>query len=242
MKVLGIIPARANSKGVVNKNRQLLNGKALVMHAIDVAIESKALDKIVLSTDDDMIIDMASSCQQIEVPFKRPAELAQDNSLISDVILHLLKWYQITHNYIPDAFMLLEPTSPMRSAEDIRTAMQQFATADKDCLVAVSEPQQHPSNMIFNNGDHWQYCLQRKKSVKGRQDFHAAWFINGAVYITKTNFFMKTKQVYDLQSASFYRMPLERAIDINSEFDLELARYYAEQRNKNSKPKKEIYA
>lgn len=241
MKLLAIIPARANSKGVLNKNRQLLAGKPLVLHAIDIAIQSAIFDKIILSSDDDTILQLARSRDKIDIPFKRPDVLSADDSLIADVIQHLLEWLWEKMQYRPDAFMLLEPTSPLRTVADIRLALQQFKASEKDCLIAVSAPTQHPSNMICETKGNLSYCLPRKQVSNGRQDFPAAWFINGALYLTKTDFFLRTKKIYDLTCCDLYKIPAERAFDINTEFDLALVRAYVNQTALKVYEEREIY-
>jgi CMP-N,N'-diacetyllegionaminic acid synthase len=224
MKVLGIIPARSGSKGIKNKNMQLLGGKTLVQRAADTAISSGILDRIIVNTDDDAIIESFRSHPIIEVPFKRPQELASDAAVIADAIAHLLGWLRDRQNYIPDAFMLLEPTSPLRTEEDLRTALKQFLQSGKSCLIGVSEPQQHPSNMIVRTGDAFAYCQERKADARGRQDFHETWFINGAIYITQTAFFNETRRIYDLNACALYVVPSDRAFDINTPLDLALVR------------------
>lgn len=238
MKVLGIIPARGGSKGITNKNMQLLNGKPLVLHATDTAIKSKALDRIILSSDDDEIIKAVRTRPEINIPFKRPAELATDTAKISDTIAHLLNWLEDNENYIPDAFMLLEPTSPLRTIYDIYESLKLFEAEGKPSLIAVSQPHQHPSNMIFKNNKEFKYCMDRKQEATGRQDFHQTWFINGAIYLTQTKYFKKTNKVFDLNNCILYEIPSERAFDINTHFDLELLRAHIQ----NTKQEEEVYA
>lgn len=242
MKILGIIPARGNSKGVPQKNLQLLNGKPLLLHAIDTACASHVLDKIIVSSDDEAILTLARSCPGVEIPFKRPSELAQDHTKISDVLLHLLTWLKTQQDYQPDAIMLLEPTSPLRDIKDLQAAVELFQANAAPTLVSVSPPIQHPSNMIFQDNETWQYCLGRSAQTKGRQDFKDAWFINGAVYLTKTDYFLKTHLVYDLTACTLYKMPSERAFDINNFFDLELARAYSRNQSAEPLPEREVYA
>lgn len=223
MKLLGIIPARGGSKGIQYKNMQLLKGKPLVLHAVDTAIASNIFDRIIVSSDNDAILNCVRTREQIDIPYKRPAHLANDTSLISDVILHLLHYLKQTENYIPDAFMLLEPTCPLRTVTDVNKAFFAFQQENKPCLISVSKPEQHPSNMIYQSQNTWRYCLARQENSRGRQDFQPVWFINGAVYLTRTEFFLKTKLIYDLKSCAIFEIPHERAIDINTPLDLAFA-------------------
>jgi CMP-N,N'-diacetyllegionaminic acid synthase len=227
MQLIAIIPARGGSKGIRNKNMQLLANKPLVLHAVDCAIESKIFDRIIVSSDDDAILACVKSRSQADVPFKRPDHLAQDDTRIADVIHHLLTHLQREESFAPHAFMLLEPTSPLRTPDDLYMAYKHFQKMKKPCLLSVSEPMQHPSNMILARRKHsttWQYCLDRPFESRGRQDFNPVWFINGLCYITNTKFFLTTQMIYDLNRCALFEVPSERAIDINTPMDLRYAR------------------
>lgn len=231
MKLIAIIPARGGSKGIRNKNMQQLADKPLVLHAVDCAIESKIFDRIIVSSDNDAILACVKSRTQVEVPFKRPCHLAQDESRIADVVKHLLSYLQHEEKFTPHAFMLLEPTSPLRTADDLRKAYKLFLKMKKPCLLSVSKPMQHPSNMILSrrkNSNAWQYCLDRPSKTRGRQDFNPVWFINGVCYITHANFFFATQMIYDLSRCALFEVPTERAIDINTPIDLSYARAFFE--------------
>src|SRR5258705_10156292 len=115
MKILSIIPARGGSKGVPGKNIKLLNGKPLLAFTSEIALQSKYLTEVIVSTEDEQIVEVAKSLG-IKVPFIRPTELAQDNTPTIDVIIHALQWYE-NQNIFFDAVCLLQATSPFRTLE-----------------------------------------------------------------------------------------------------------------------------
>lgn len=227
MKLLGIIPARGGSKGILKKNLQKIGDKTLLEYAIEVAIDSNIFDKVVVDSDDTEILHSASQYPLIETPFVRPKKLSGDKVPTSDVVSHLLEWLKLHENYIPDIFMLLEPTCPFRKPAELREAYELFCEKLGDGLISVSEPFQHPSDIIFEKKyQSFEYCLKRKGIISGRQDYHKAWFINGAIFMTRVSYFLSTKRFYDLSSCLIYKMPIWSGIDIDTPFDLEIARSY----------------
>lgn len=229
MKLIGIIPAREGSKGILKKNLQKIGEKTLLEWAIEVAIESKIFDKIVVDTDSDEMIAIAKLYSPIEVPFKRPVALSGDHVHTRDVVLHLIQWLKTHQHYFPDVLMLLEPTCPFRTALDIRNAYRVFCEQYASSLVSVSEPFQHPCDLIYEDNHHeYHYCLARKENSRGRGDYGKAWFINGAIFMTRADHFLKTKQFYDLSSSILYKMQAHTGIDIDTPFDLAIARAYYE--------------
>ena len=232
MKILGIVPARAGSKGIPRKNLQLLDGEPLLARALITAVKSYVLDKIIFSSDDDEMIKIANECDGVEIPFKRPSVLALDDTPIVAVISHLLEWLKLHYQYIPDAFMLLEPTCPLRTVQDIQRAVALFIESNKPCLFSVAPPIQHPSDFIYQmEAGNWSYCLARSNDTRGRQDFKKAWFINGAIYLTRTDFFLETKKIYDLDLSEIYYMGMEGVFDVDTPFDLELVQAYVDRVN-----------
>jgi CMP-N,N'-diacetyllegionaminic acid synthase len=225
MRVLGIIPARGGSKGVRRKNLARVGGRSLVRHAVAAAIGSGVLDRVVVDSDDEEIMDEARACGA-EVLYKRPEDLATDDAKTADVVRHLLGWLERDRSYDPDAIALIEPTCPLRSAEDIAGAYRAFQSSGRPCLLTVSPPMQHPGDFIRFSSDGWAYCMERPPQHRGRQDFAPCWFINGALYITRTNFFLQFGRFYDLAQSEVFVMPVERSFDIDTPFDLALAQAY----------------
>ncbi len=236
MKVLGIVPARGGSKGIIGKNLQKIGDKSLLARALETAIDSRVLDRIIVSSDDDAILAEAAKYSQVSIPFKRPAELAEDNIPTAKVIIHLLRWLQDHENYMPDAIMLLEPTCPFRVPADVIKALNIFQNDSASCLLSVSPPLQHPSDFVFKkNEKEWDFCFPRQAVTQGRQNFNQAWFVNGAIYITKADYFMRTEKFYDLSDCSIYKMSIDSSFDIDVPFELELARAFYQLRKTGDK-------
>jgi CMP-N,N'-diacetyllegionaminic acid synthase len=227
MRMIGIIPARGGSKGIPKKNLALVGKRSLLSHAIDAAVDSRVLDRVIVDSDDDEIIAAARSHAGVEVPYKRPAALATADATTADTVRHGLAWLRREQDYVPDALMLLEPTCPLRTAADVAEAFHAFQDSGCPCLLTVSPPLQHPNSFVTKSGDGWRYCVERKPVVRGRQDFDESWFINGGVYITATDFFLTTGQFYDLAVTAVLMMKAERSFDIDTPFDLDLVRAYA---------------
>lgn len=179
MKILGIIPARGGSKGIPKKNIKVLNGKPLIEYTINAAKRSK-LDRVVVSTEDD---EIAAICHLLNVEvISRPDNLAADNTptkpVLQDVINRLDEKF--------DAVMTLQPTSPLRSAEDINNAIKLFSSdkqADSLVSVVVLSHNFYPEKLMSFDGKY----LQGNSEVKRRQELNTSYFArNGAaIYITK---------------------------------------------------------
>src|SRR5262245_42726679 len=143
MKYLGLITARESSKRLPGKNLKPLCGKPLISYTIEAALASSRLDRVVVSTDGEEIAAVARRWGA-EVPFLRPKELATDEASSVDVMVHTLSWFQRQENASPDALVLLQPTSPLRTATHIDEAIALYEARKADCVVAVSEPDRHP--------------------------------------------------------------------------------------------------
>ena len=146
-----IIPARAGSKGLPGKNVKLLHGKPLISWTTEEAKKSKYLKKIILSTDDEEIVRVCKD-HRVEVPFLRPKELARDDTPIIDVILHLLDHLRNTEDYLPDFVLLLQPTSPLRTCEDIDNVCDMLATnKEANAVISITAVSQIPYSMRVLN-------------------------------------------------------------------------------------------
>src|SRR5690606_35310248 len=135
MKVLGIIPARGGSKGVPGKNIRPLNGKPLIVYTIEAALASRLTD-VIVSTDDDAIANVAREAGA-NVPFRRPAELSGDSARSIPVAQHALKFMEEVNNTVYDAIMLLQPTAPFRTVEDINCALDILEATGADSVISV---------------------------------------------------------------------------------------------------------
>lgn len=184
--VLGVIPARAGSKGLPGKNVRLLAGQSLIEHAYRNAKESETLAKIILSTDDPKAIDIAKKIG-LEVPFIRPDYLCKDDTSMLDVIIHALGKMK-EKGYVPEAVMILQPTSPFRTAEHIRTAVNLLNDYDSVISVVPIPKTLCPHYVMRIREDGLlDYFLPEGKSIARRQDVPQAYTRDGTIYLSKTD-------------------------------------------------------
>jgi CMP-N-acetylneuraminic acid synthetase len=224
VKVLGVVTARGGSKALPGKNLKLLAGKPLIAYTIEAALQSEALDRLILSTDDPAIAaaGLASGC---EVPFMRPAELARDETLHLPVVVHAARWMLEHEDYRADAVMTLQPTSPLRQAEDIRASIELLERTGADSVLSVSEVPAHAHPMrtlrldaednavLFVNGD------PVRRRINRRQDLPPAWVMNGAIYVCLTRILLSAEPSLYGDRVVAYRMPPERAVSIDNAED-----------------------
>ena len=224
-KVLAIIPARGGSKGIPRKNIRDVAGKPLIAWTIAAAKKSKYIDRVILTSEDEEIINVAKSFG-CEVPFVRPAELSQDDTSGMEPILHAME--KVT-GY--DIIVLLQVTSPLRLSEDIDGCIEECEARDGQACVTVSLVQENP---------YWMYQLDSNKTmhplitqtekIHRRQDMPSIYIINGAVYAAQAQWLQQHKTFVTKETAG-YVMPLERSIDIDTEIDLQLASQFLQHRN-----------
>ena len=200
-RYFAVIPARKNSKGIKHKNLQKIGQKPMLQYTFEAALGSGALDFIILSSDDPEAISLASQ-SGIHAPFNRPAKLSQDNSKSTDVFFHALDWYYAEFAGYPDNIVVLQPTSPFRTGEDIDHAVHQYEESKAESLVSVSEVSQHPSDCITldDRGRIARVQLDEDKTKAGRQAFEQVYFIDGGVYISSVQRFPRRDGVRRLSA------------------------------------------
>jgi len=221
MKYLALIVARSGSKGIIGKNLIDLNGKPLIQYTIESAINSLGIDQVHLSSDDDIIIDLALR-MGIKVNYKRPVELATDDAKIIDVVNFHLEWLKQNDQGLPDYIILFQPTSPIRTKTLVTDCIRKLEQSAASSLIAVCESRQHPYEMfsICNNK------LEFISNITARrQDYPKYYFVTGSLYITSVDFIKTNGKFFNEKSEIFVVSDFE-AIDIDDEFDLELARNF----------------
>ena len=220
--VLAIVTARGGSKAIPRKNVKLLAGKPLIAWTIEGALECSGLSRTVVSTDDSEIAQICRKCGA-EVPFMRPARLAQDNSPHMDVIVHAVEWLMTHESWYPDYVMLLQPTSPLCTAQDIDAAIALAIQRNADGIVSVSEAATHPYLVkgIKEDGSMFD-VVEKAKGYLPRQSFPPAYVVNGAIYLARREVILKEKTWYTKRTYT-YIMPPERSLDIDTPWDFYLA-------------------
>ncbi|MBW2003487.1 MAG: acylneuraminate cytidylyltransferase family protein [Deltaproteobacteria bacterium] len=224
--MLAIIPARGGSKGVPGKNTKLLCGKPLIVYTIEAAVAAKSIDQIILSTDDPEIAKIASK-YDVDIPFMRPKELAQGDSLAIDNYIYTIERLNTEFNNNYKEFIVLLPTSPLRIAEDIDNAIELFYRKNADSIISCVEMSHPPlwAKKINKNGRIENYFSSDIDILnKNRQEIEPAYIPNGSVYILRYSL-LKEKYTYYSEETYAYIMPQERSVDIDSLFDFDYVEY-----------------
>ncbi len=209
MTAIALIPARSGSKRISNKNLEYVGRHSLVCRAINTAFETKLFDRVVLSTDAVEIAEHAKSHFNDLTIFMRPAKLAQDTTPMLPVVHHVVEEYAKQFKGPPDDIVLLQPTSPFRTVDDIRSAFDLYKRFSGDAVVSVTEPEE---DLVFNIGH-----ASRLRHSPG------VVVPNGAIYILWVGALACGQDWYSGVSYA-YRMPKERSLDIDTTQDLILAR------------------
>jgi CMP-N,N'-diacetyllegionaminic acid synthase len=217
--LIAIITARGGSKGLPRKNVLPFCGKPLIAHTIEAAQNSSAIDRIIVSTDDAEIAAVAREFGA-EVPFMRPAELASDTASSRDVILHALLFLE-AEGWPVDAFCLLQPTSPLRTAADIDAAFKIFREKTADSVLSIT-PYDHPVQWAVEMQDNGTLRPREKTNAERRQELVEYYRPNGAVYMFRTNFFKDSMGYFGPNSYGCI-MPPERSVDIDTRLDFVVA-------------------
>jgi CMP-N-acetylneuraminic acid synthetase len=224
VKVLGIVTARGGSKGLPGKNLKLLAGKPLIAYTVEAAQASGALDRLILSTDDGAIAE-AGRALGCDVPFLRPAELARDDTPHLPVIQHAVRWMDEHAGYLPDAVMILQPTSPLRQPEDIRASIALLERSGADSALSVNEVPAHVHPMrtlrVEETGAAVLFVTGGpvRQRINRRQDLPAAWVMNGAIYICRAGVLFAGEPSLYGDRVVAYRMPARRGVSIDDAED-----------------------
>jgi len=231
VRVIAIIPARGGSKGIPRKNLVEVAGLPLVVHSIRHAKLSRRVQRVLVSTDDEEIRDVALAAGA-EVPFLRPAELARDDTLDLPVFEHALEHLETHEGYVPELVVHLRPTAPLRRPHWIDEAVDLLAThPDADSVRSVSPPDKHPYRIFRIAPDGYLDPVMRHEHdqpyLLRRQDLPAMYYYNCVIDVTRPRtIFEKGSMTGDRMLP--YVMSAEDSFDIDSERDLEVVRLFAE--------------
>jgi len=230
--MLAIIAARGGSKGVPGKNIKPLNGKPLIAYTIEAAHAARSIDRLILSTDNESIADVARELN-VEIPFMRPKEFAQDNSLAIDNYIYTIDRLNAEFNCNYTEFIVLLPTAPLRTAEDIDKAVELFYSKKADSVISCVTMSHPPfwAKKIDKSGKIEDY-FSEDISNKNRQEFETAYKPNGSIYVFKYSL-LKEKYTYFSEKTYAYVMLPERSIDIDTELDFRFAEFLMEKYEKH---------
>lgn len=202
-----------------------LGGRPLIAHTFATAQACTGIDRTFLSTDIPEALALAQrSYPKIEVPFVRPPELCRDETSQVEVVDHLLEHLENSERLVPDAIVLLQPTSPFRRIGEMAAALRTFHETGCQSLLGVAKVLHHPADYLYRKADaeapfEW---VMRAPEWRRRQDFPEVYFNTGALYICTTRYFLHHRQFYD-QDSRLFVMAEESALDIDTPFDFQLA-------------------
>lgn len=220
-RILGLITARGGSKGLPNKNIKILNGKPLIAWSIEASNNSKFLDKLIVSTDSAKIAKVAKK-YNADVPFIRPKYLATDTATSVDVVLRAIEFFEKKGQFF-DYVILIEPTSPLRTSEDINNTIRALIdNKNGTAIVSVVKLESaHPDFVVSINekGLIQPFLHDKGIQVKRRQELSDLYFPDGTIYISKIDSLKKRKTFYHELTIAF---PIERykQFEVDEEMDL----------------------
>lgn len=226
MSILAIIPARGGSKGVPRKNIRLLHGKPLIQYTIEAALQSNSLDVVMVSTDDEEIAN-TSRILGAMVPELRPAYLASDKSPTIDTVLYTLKYYE-EQGVEFDTVMLLQPTAPSRTSDDIKQAIKKYKEQKLDSLISVlPTPHEYSPYWSFEatKDGSLELSVPQANLISRRQDLPTTYFRSGDIYITSAEVLKSKHSLYG-SKLGYHVMSWDDHINIDTMQDWHQAEKY----------------
>ena len=223
---IAFIFARGGSKGVPRKNIRNLNGKPLIAYSIETALACPLISKVVVSTDDPAIAEVATR-YGAEVPFLRPAELATDTASEWLAWQHAIKEVQKSQRF--DVFVSLPTTSPLRNVSDVEAALKAL-DEQTDCVISVTPSARNPwYNMVRKEENGFVEVVNKnEKSILGRQSAPQVWDMTTVVYAARPEYILENDRLFSGKVKSI-EVPRERALDIDTEYDFQIAEFLVSQ-------------
>ena len=224
INILAIIPARSGSKGIKDKNIYEFKSKPLMFWTFNAAKQSKLLDKVIFSSNSKKYISIAKE-NGIDAPFLRPNNISSDITSSAEVVIHALDWVEKKLKLIPTYILYLQPTSPLRTFNDIDNSILIAKKNNADSVISVNKTDKHPYFLKeLNSQGKISHYMPMKNPTPRRQELEQYYVLNGAIFLVKTKF-IKQGDWYGKNSFA-YVMPKNRSIDIDSLDDIKLANFY----------------
>lgn len=223
---VAIIPARGGSKGLPRKNLRLLAGKPLIAYAIEAALSSKFIGRVVVSTESEEIAQVASQ-YGAEVPFLRPAELACDNSPEWLVWQHAIRTLETADpSRKIELFVCIPPTSPLRSVGDVDACIQSLRDGDADIVITVKPAERSPyfNIVVLDQAGYARLLIPSDGAIYRRQEAPPVFDMTTVAYAARPEFVLKAKSMFEGRVKAVV-VPPERAVDIDTEMDLRFAEF-----------------
>ncbi len=225
--VVAVIPARGGSKGVPRKNVRPLAGKPLIAYSIETALSSTLINRVVVSTDDSEIATISRQFGA-EVPFMRPAELAQDSSPEWLTWQHAIQTLTTAENKSQlDVFVCISPTSPLRTVEDVDACIQVLTESKADIVITVKQADRNPhfNMVVLDPNGYAQLAIQPDQTIYRRQDVPPVYDMTTVAYAAQPEFVLKANSIFE-GKVKTVEVPTERALDIDTELDFRFAEFF----------------
>ncbi len=224
MKILALITARGGSKRIPRKNIRLLGDKPLVVWSIDIAKGINDICDILVSTDDEAIAEISSKAGAF-VPWIRPKELSTDTSSSVDVALHARDWYEANKGRV-DGLLLLQPTSPFRSKDNILKGIELFRRNQLKPVVGVSLTHNHPMWTMKKKGDYLVPFMSEHGFGKRFQDLPLAFIVNGSFYLVSPEDLRMNHSFIAISTIPLIIESPQEALDLDTEWDFRMAEFF----------------
>ena len=228
MKVIAFIFARGGSKGLPGKNTRLFKGKPLIAWAIEQALAVKQIDRVIVSTDSEEIAAVAKK-YGAEVPFMRPTELSLDNSSEWMAWRHALNYIVNTSGALPEIMVSVPPTAPLRLPMDINKCIDEYKKGKADIVITTTDAHRSPYfNMVKINLDGTvDLVIPSESAINHRQNAPLVYGMTTICYVAKPEFVLTSQSIFEGQVRTVH-VPINRAIDIDSLLDFQIAEYLFE--------------
>ncbi len=222
---LAVIPARGGSKGVPRKNLRILAGKPLIAYAIETALSSNQIDRVIVSTDDVEIARIAEE-YGAEVPFMRPPELARDDSPEWLVWQHAMRTLAANDGPPIEVFVCISPTSPLRAVDDVDRCIKTLQEGDADLVIAVRPAERNPffNMIVLDEKGYARLVVEPPQPIHRRQDAPLVFDMTTVACAARPEFVLKARSMLEGRVKAIV-VPPERAIDIDTELDLKFAEF-----------------
>ncbi len=226
-RVMGAIFARGGSKGVPRKNLRLLGGKPLIAHSIETALACTMLDRVIVSTDDPEIADVARQ-YGAEVPFMRPSELVGDDSPEWLSWQHAIRFLQSESPF--DVFVCLPPTSPLRSVEDVHACIETLLSSDADLVYTIKHTDHSPyfNMVVLDDKGYARLVIPPERALHRRQDAPVVYDSTTVAYVARPDFVLNSKSMFEGKVKTVI-VPEKRAVEIDTEMDFKYAEFMLDQ-------------
>ena len=223
--MVACIFARAGSKGVSNKNIRAFNGKPLISWAVELALQVKQINEVFVSTDSEEIAEIARIAGAT-IPFLRPSDLATDTSPEWHSWQHFIKFLADKDGRLPEVFLSLPATSPLRSTIDVENCLNEFKKGRADFVVGITPSERNPYFNMVKKGEDNQVDLviQQGDKYSRRQDTPEVFDLTTVCYVGKPSTILTKNSIFEGKVAGV-EIPRERAIDIDTELDFQIAEF-----------------